>query len=66
MKTRKTDDIAVGTFLMMGLGSLFFFINGILTKNWPLFIANVITFICSVIIFGIKMYNDHFKDKKKG
>jgi len=61
VKTRRTDDIATGTFLLMGLGSILFAINGLLTENWPLFIANSLTTIMSAIIFGIKMYNDHFK-----
>lgn len=63
VKTRRTDDIATGTFLLMGLGSILFAINGLLTENWPLFIANSLTTIMSAIIFGIKMYNDYFKKK---
>jgi len=61
IRTRDTDGIAMMTFSMMGLGSLFFVIQGILIDNWPLAITNIITFICSVIIFGIKIYNDYFK-----
>ena len=50
-------------FLMMGVGGLFFAIQGLLLKNWPLFITNVITTVSSGIVFGIKMYNDYFKKK---
>ncbi|MBQ5509125.1 MAG: hypothetical protein IIT96_05110 [Muribaculaceae bacterium] len=64
IKTRRTDDIATGTFLLMGLGSILFAINGLLTVNWPLFIANSLTTVMSAIIFGIKMHNDYFKKKK--
>lgn len=63
IKTRRTDDIATGTFLLMGLGSILFAINGLLTVNWPLFIANSLTTVMSAIIFGIKMHNDFFKKK---
>lgn len=63
IRTRDTDGIAVPTFLMMGLGSLFFIIQGILMGNWPLAVTNIITFVCSAIVFGIKMYNDHFKKR---
>ena len=63
VKTRRTDDIATGTFLLMGLGSILFAINGLLTVNWPLFIANSLTTVMSAIIFGIKMHNDYFKKK---
>lgn len=63
IKTRSTDDIAMGTFLLMGIGGLFFAIQGLLLDNWPLFLCNLFTTIMSAIIFGIKMYNDHFKKK---
>lgn len=58
IRTRDTDGIAMPTFCMLGLGSIFFVVQGIMLSNWPLVITNVITTICSVIIFGIKMYND--------
>jgi MtN3 and saliva related transmembrane protein len=64
IRTRSTDDIALGTFLLMGIGALFFAIQGFMLSNWPLLITNAITFILSSIIFGIKIYNDYFKKKK--
>lgn len=64
MRTRDTDGIAMPTFIMLGLGSVFFVVNGILLDNIPLVITNVITTICSVIIFGIKIHNDRKKKKK--
>lgn len=63
IRTRDTDGIALPTFMMMGLGSLFFVIQGLLLSNWPLVITNIITLVCSSIVFGIKMYNDHFKKR---
>ena len=30
---------------------------------WSLFLTNLITAICSSIVFAIKMYNDYFKKK---
>ncbi len=65
IRTRNTDGIAMMTFSMMGLGALFFIIQGVMRGNWPLTITNIITFICSAIIFGIKIYNDYFKKDKK-
>ena len=66
IRTRDTDGIALPTFLLMGLGSAFFVVQGCLSHplNWPLISTNLITFICSAIVFGIKMYNDHFRRKK--
>ncbi|MDE6463809.1 MAG: hypothetical protein K2L16_04165 [Muribaculaceae bacterium] len=63
IRTRDTDGIALPTFCMLGLGSIFFVIQGFALGNWPLVITNVITTICSVIIFGIKLYNDSKKRK---
>jgi MtN3 and saliva related transmembrane protein len=66
IRTRKTDGISLPGFIMMAIGCLAFVIQGILIGNIYLLITNLITFVCSVIIFGIKMYNDYFKkDKKK-
>ena len=63
IRTRKTDDIALATFLMMAIGGICFMIQGfMLGRNGIfLFITNLITTICSVIIFGIKIYNDYIK-----
>ena len=63
MRTRYTDGIAMATFCTMGLGSIFFVVQGIMINNWPLVVTNVITAVCSAIIFGIKIYNDYFKKK---
>lgn len=64
IRTRDTDGISTPTFLMMGAGSVFFIIQGILISNWPLVITNTITAVCSAIVFGIKMYNDRRKQGK--
>jgi MtN3 and saliva related transmembrane protein len=67
IRTRETDAIAMPTFLLMGLGSIFFVLQGFMSDpiNWPLVVTNSITFICSAIVFGIKMYNDHFSGKNR-
>ena len=63
IRTRQTDGIALPTFIMLGLGSVFFVIQGIMLHNWPLVITNVIASVSSVIIFGIKFYNDHIRKR---
>lgn len=65
IRTRSTDDIATGTFLLMGLGGFLFAVQGALTGNVPLLCTNMLTTVMSSIIFGIKMYNDHFKGKQR-
>ncbi len=61
IRTRDTDGIAMPTFLLMGLGSIFFVIQGFMLDNWPLVITNLLTGTSSAIIFGIKIYNDYFR-----
>ena len=63
IRTRKTDDIALATFLMMAIGGICFMIQGfMLGRNGVfLFVTNLITTVCSAIIFGIKIYNDYIK-----
>ena len=61
IRTRATDGIALPTFLLMFLGSVFFVIQGLMLGNAPLYITNLITATCSAIVFGIKMYNDYFR-----
>ncbi|MDR0370398.1 MAG: hypothetical protein LBH80_00875 [Prevotellaceae bacterium] len=65
IRTRMTDDIAVGTFLSMGLGSICFMIQGYVLGNIPLAITNTLTTVMSAIIFGIKMTNDRKKKRNK-
>lgn len=64
MRTRNTDGIALPTFLMMAIGGLCFMLQGILHKPdilWSLFLTNLVTTTCSVIVFSIKIYNDYFR-----
>ena len=64
IRTRDTDGIAVPTLLLLGLGSVFFVIQGLLLSNWPLVITNSITTVSSAIVFGIKINND--RKKRRG
>lgn len=67
IRTRDTDGIALPTFLLMGIGSIMFVVQGFLTGNIPLVLCNLITSTCSAIVFFIKLFNDRKKrrsDKK--
>ena len=64
IRTRNTDGIALPTLLMMGIGSFCFMLQGLLHKPeiiWSLFLTNLVTTLCSIIVFSIKVYNDYFK-----
>ena len=64
IRTRSTDDIAIGTFLLLGIGSICFMIQGYMLDNYPLAITNTLTTVMSAIIFVIKIKNDRLKKKK--
>jgi MtN3 and saliva related transmembrane protein len=66
IRTRNTDGIALPTFLMMAVGGFCFMIQGLIHKPsilWSLFLTNLVTSSCSMIVFCIKIYNDYFKKK---
>lgn len=63
IRTRETHSIALPTFLLMGVGSVLFVVQGFLTDNMPLIITNLITSVCCVIITSIKLHNEHFRKK---
>lgn len=65
IRTRDTEGIALPTFLLMGLGSVFFVVQGILLGNLPLAITNIITGVSSAIITCIKIHNDRKKKRDK-
>lgn len=64
IRTRDTDGIAMPTFLLLGAGSVFFVVQGLLLGNLPLVITNAITTISSAIVFGIKIHNDRKKRRR--
>ena len=61
IRTRNTDGISLPGFISMAIGCGAFVIQGLLTGNYYLFATNLITCICSIIIFAIKMKNDYGK-----
>lgn len=64
IRTRDTDGIAVPTFLLLGAGSVFFVIQGLILTNWPLVITNSITTVSAAIVFCIKIQNDRRKRRR--
>ena len=67
IRTRNTDGIALPTFLMMAIGGFAFMIQGLIHKPeilWSLFLTNLVTTTCSCIVFGIKIYNDYYNNKR--
>lgn len=61
IRARDTDGISLPGFTMLTLGSVGFFIQGVLLGNPPLWISNLITAVSSFIVFYIKLRNDYRK-----
>lgn len=66
IRTRDTDGIAMPTFLLLGFGSIFFVVQGVLLSNIPLVLTNAITTVSSAIVFCIKVSNDRKKRRGEG
>lgn len=67
IRTRNTDGISLPAFLLMAVGAFCFMLQGLLHKPemlWALFLTNLVTSVCSAIVFAIKVYNDYFKKKR--
>ena len=67
IRTCNTDGISLPAFLLMAVGAFCFMLQGLLHKPemlWALFLTNLVTSVCSAIVFAIKVYNDYFKKKK--
>lgn len=66
IRTRNTDGISLPAFLMMAVGAFCFMLQGFIHKPdiiWSIALTNLVTSVCSAIVFAIKMYNDYFKKR---
>ena len=51
---------------MMAAGSIAFVVQSLFHESgviWSMLVTNAVTFVCSGIVFAIKIYNDYFKKK---
>ncbi len=55
VKTKSTHDISLLMFLIFITGVVFWLIYGLLRNDWPVTIANVVTFVLAGIILGYKI-----------
>lgn len=54
-KTRKTQDLSLGMFLLFTLGVFLWLIYGILLGAFPIIVANLITFLLALYILTMKV-----------
>jgi MtN3 and saliva related transmembrane protein len=57
-KTKHTQDISIGMFLLMNIGLIFWTIYGIMILSYPIIIANVVTIVFAVFILLMKIKFD--------
>lgn len=53
-KTKSTKDISTGMFALFGGGVLLWFIYGLLIKDLPIIIANLLAFVQALVILFFK------------
>ncbi len=50
IKTKKVDGLSLGMYIVFSTGVLFWFIYGLIVMEWPIIIANLITFGFNITI----------------
>jgi MtN3 and saliva related transmembrane protein len=58
-QSRSAKDISLAMFLMFCAGVGFWIIYGVLNRDWPVIIANVVTLTLASIILGFKFRYPH-------
>lgn len=55
LKTKQTNDISLGMFIMVIIGGACWFVYGLMIKSQPVIVANFISIIINLIITGYKI-----------
>jgi MtN3 and saliva related transmembrane protein len=58
VKLRSARDISLGMFLIFSVGTLFWFVYGVLAHSPPVWLANAVTLALSVSILVLKLRFD--------
>lgn len=62
IKTKEVRDLSLGMYILFSMGSSFWVLYAILTKDLPVFLANSIVFI---FVFTVLILIIKYKDKKQ-
>ncbi len=54
-RTKSCGDLSLGLFLIFSVGVFTWLIYGILVGDWPIIVANVITFVLAFYILSMKI-----------
>lgn len=63
IRSRDTTSISLLMYSLFVAGVLCWLIWGILLQQWPVIVANLVTFILSAVILGMKVYAVIFKQE---
>lgn len=55
IKTKHTKDISLVMYIVFSLGVALWLIYGIVLSNWPMILANAVTFCLAMVILGFKI-----------
>ncbi len=55
LRTQSTKDIALGMFLLTSTGTFLWFVYGIMRRDIPLIMTNIVTFSFAIIIVILKI-----------
>jgi MtN3 and saliva related transmembrane protein len=58
IQSRETAGVSLWMHITFAAGVSFWFVLGVLLWNWPMMIANAVTFVLTLIIIGMKLYLD--------
>ena len=58
IRSRETAGVSIWMHITFAAGVSFWFALGILLWNWPMMIANAVTFILTLVIIAMKLYLD--------
>lgn len=63
IKTNDTESLSIGMYSVFTFGVLCWLIYGVVLVDWPMIIANIITFTLAGIILALKVKHTFFKKK---
>ena len=55
LKTRETKDLSLPMWILQVIGFALWITYGLTSKQWPIVVPNVITFLLSCFILGMKL-----------
>ena len=55
IKSKDTEGISLGTYIILNLGVLGWLIYGLMKMDWPIILANAVTFVFAFTILFLKI-----------